>query len=408
MSSSQPTTKRLTVAALSALTVFAVSANIVFAALLRAAREFGVTPDVMANVSACQFTGFFLSSIIGGVLADRFGKKLVLQAGAVFLSVGAACWGLSPRVSLTFVAGFVMGVGGGILESMSSALLTDLFPDRKKFFLNLSQVAYCLGAIGGPALMGQLLPLGVSWRSFFFGTSVCGMALLVLFSASRFPETPQVLRREISSRRPAVLRPFVLVSCVVIFLYVFAEMGSVTFITVYLEQCLGSTEGWAIYAISIFWGAMVVGRLACACLPEGGAYEIAIAALLFAGGVCHLLQGLVTSWAWSVVLFGCTGLAFAGTWPLLVGAVATHTESSVSGAAIGLTVACGSVGCMVASPVLGPVFVGATPCRAFWMLAGTLFTASVLMAGLYFSRRRASRMPASGGVSERRRDDDTT
>jgi len=373
-------------AALLALVLFAVSANIVFAALVRASAEFGVRPEVLARVSAMQFAGFFVASIVGGLLADALGKKKVLQAGCLFVLAGAALWARAQVARTAFLAGFVMGVGGGILESVSSALLADLFPEKRKFYLNMSQVAYCVGAVGGPALMGRLLPAGVSWRWFFRATSVAALFLLGLFSLAQTPGPPPA---DLAGARPKSGRPgFSLVaSCVVIFLYVLAEMGTVTFLAMYLQRTLQAPENWAIYGISVFWAAMVIGRILCAFIPEGHAYEVAIGALLLCAMCTMLGQAAINSWRLSVVCFGLTGLSFAGTWPLIVAMVASRHPHS-SGAAVGVTVACGAVGCIAAPLLLGPLFAGPRPAIAFYVTAASLGIAFLVTMLLLAASRR--------------------
>ena len=49
-----------------------------------------------------------------------------------------------------------------------------------------------------------------------------------------------------------------------------------------LQESLGAPENWAIYSISVFWAAMVVGRLGCAFIPERVPYVTSLL-LLFAG-----------------------------------------------------------------------------------------------------------------------------
>ena len=372
--------------ALAALVLFAVSANIVFASLVRASIEFDVRREVLANVSALQFTGFFIASIAGGIAADAFGKKRVLQCGCLLLVLGAATWASARNLTAALIGGFIMGTGGGILESMSSALLTELFPDRRKFYLNLSQVAYCAGAIAGPALMGRLIPRGVSWRWFFAGTAVLGLVLMLLFTVAGFPEQEAQPRRRQCSSSMGLIRLSLLVPCIVIFLYVFAEMGAVTFMVVYLQDGLGAPEQWAIYSISIFWLAMVVGRLACAFIPEGHSYERTIGSLLLLSGLSLLLQVLFRSWLTSIALFALTGLFFAGTWPLIVAMVASrHVERC--GTAVGLAVACGSLGCVAAPPILGPRIVSDWPQSAFVISGSCLLVAVLLVIALYAASR---------------------
>lgn len=364
------------VGALGGLVLFAVSANIVFAALLRMSVSFAVAPGDLATASAVQFAGFFLSSIGGGFTADRVGKPPVLVAGSALVCAGAALWALAPGLGSVFAGAFIMGLGGGILESMCTALLADLYPERRRLMLNLSQVAYCLGAVGGPAVMGWLLPLGVSWRLFFAGTAVGGFLLCVVFlaagsgaaaaSASAGPAAP--------ATRPHLGRG-VWLPCVAIFCYVTAEMGTATYLTLYLADAKGAPERWAVLALALFWGLMMVGRLLCALLPEEHPHEFVIAALLVLGAVFSAAHLAGFGWRSDIGLFALTGLAFAGTWPLIVGlAAARHPRHT--GTVVGLAAGLGSLGCILAPPLLRPLIAGPRPATAFALAAALLVVAA--------------------------------
>jgi fucose permease len=366
------------VGALGGLVLFAVSANIVFAALPRMSVTFGVAAEDLATATAVQFTGFFLASIIGGIMADRIGKRRVLLAGAALVAAGAAVWAAAGRLPGVFAGAFVMGLGGGVLESMCTALLADLFPTRRRFVLNLSQVAYCVGAVGGPVLMGWLLPLGVSWRLFFGGTAVGSVLLWFVFLGSRHGAAPAATAtaQALPAPRPR-LGLSVWVPCLAIFLYVTAETGTATFLTVYLAQAKAAPERWAIVGLALFWGTMMVGRLLCALLPEDHPHERVVAALLTIGALCSVAHLGVADWQGDLWLFALTGLAFAGTWPLIIG-LATARHPRQTGTVVGLAAGIGSVGCILAPPLLRPLVASTRPATAF-ALAGILL---VLAAGI--------------------------
>ncbi len=390
-------------AALSALVLFAISANIVVASLVRVSADFGMDPRYVANVTAIQFAGFFIASIVGGMLADVIGKKSVLQGGCIFVAIGALVWSRAPALPVAFAGGFVMGLGGGVLESMSSALLTDLFPDKRKFYLNMSQIAYCLGAIGGPAVMGRLLPMGVSWRWFFLGTAGFSIAIFSLFSFSRIAKKKKTVSefKDVTASGKWLRLHFV-IPCFALFLYVFAEMGVLTFMAMYLQQVLGAPENWALYGIGIFWGGMIIGRFVCAFIPEDHSYEITIGSLCILGAAAVLAQIFVEDWRFSIVCFGLNGLAYAGIWPLIVGMAAARSSARDSGRVVGVTVASGALGCIVAPPVLGFIFKIYSADVMFAFVAAQLVLALLLMFVGWLKLRRSSlsSKPAAAAVAD--------
>jgi len=365
--------------ALAGLVLFAVSANIVFAALLRMSATFAVAASDLATASAVQFAGVVLSCVVGGIVADRAGKRSVLVVASALVCVGATLWALAPGLKSVFAGAFVMGLGGGALESMSTALMADLFPGRRRLVLNLSQVAYCVGAVGGPAAMGWLLPLGVPWRLFFVGTAVGGLLVCLVFLAVS-PGTGQTapLRDEGVAACPR-LGLAVWVPCMAIFCYVTAETGTATFATVYLANAKAAPERWAVLALALFWGMMMVGRLLCALLPEDHPHERVIAALLVLGAGCSAAHLAGLPWEGDVCLFALTGLAFAGTWPLIIG-LATARHPQHTGTVVGLATGLGSIGAIAAAPLLRPLISGTRPATAFALAAALLaFAAAVIL-----------------------------
>jgi fucose permease len=362
------------VAALISLFAFAWSANTLPAALLRASAELGISPQALAGVASAQFFAFVVTTVAAGLTADVIGKKPVFLASCVLLLLGAAACAAARNLGTAYAGGVLMGMGGGVLESMACALLSDLFPARRKLYLNLSQVVYCAGALSGSMAMGLLLPLGVSWRYFFVALSALSAGLLGLYAVSTIP--PPAGHERINPERLAGLlgRTSFLVPCLVLFLYVLPESCMAVYVNYYLRQHRAAPENWAIYSLAAVWGAMAVGRLLCALLPERHSYEKILMGLLGASAIALAAQGLVSDWRASFGLFTFTGFLMSGTWPLMVG-MAAQRNPVYSGTVVGLTCAAGAMGGAVAAPLMNTLFARLPPSGVFPVLALSLAAA---------------------------------
>lgn len=365
-------------AALVSLFAFALSANALPAALLRAASELEISPEALAGVASAQFLAFVVTTVAAGLVADVVGKKPVFLVSCILLLAGAfACAG-AASLGVAYAGGVLMGMGGGVLESMACALLTDLYPARRKLYLNLSQVVYCAGAISGSLVMGLLLPLGVNWRVFFVALGVLSAVLFVLYVLSRIP--PPEAHEQISLPRLAGLlgRASFWAPCFALFLYVLPESCMALYANYYLRLHRNAPEGWAIYSLAAIWGAMAIGRVLCALLPERLAYETPLRILLLAAAVTLAAQAVVTDWRASFGLFALTGFLMSGIWPLIVGLAAGRNPVH-SGTVVGLTCAAGALGGAAAAPLMNALFRLMPPALVFPVIAASLAVSAVVV-----------------------------
>lgn len=370
------------IAALFSLFVFALSSNALPAVLLRAADGLSVSMGTLAQVSAVQFIGFLIAAIVGGIWADHVGKKLVLQVACGLLLAGSVAWSLAGNLPTAFVGGALMGLGGGVIESMSSTVLSDMFPNRRKFFLNLSQIIYCLGAVSGPAMMSWLLPLGVSWRVCFAGVAVASLLLVTLYSRATLPVPAHDERIHFDALKAIVRRPVFVLPCLALFLYVLVEASVIVYGNAYLQIVHQAPECWAIAFLSLFWIGMMLGRWGCAAIPERVPYAPLVAVLLAVAAVTLLLQQWADNWIVSLVLLVLTGTAFSGIWPLIVG-MSASLNSGYSGTVLGLTIAGGSLGCIASPTLLNTLFAHTPALTIFPITALPLLLAAgaLLMVG---------------------------
>lgn len=369
------------------LFVFALSANTLPASLMRTAADFGITFQSLAQVSAVQFAGYFFAAVVGGVASDMFGKKLVLRAACLLMTAGAAAWAAAPGRGAAFAGAAVMGLSGGILESMGTSLLSDLYPSRRKLVLNLSQLLYCAGAIAAPFLMAWLLPRGVSWRWFFGMTAVSGMVLFALYAASDIPRPTREERIHPRALHDIARRARFWIPCLVLFCYVLSENSVIVFANAYLRTVHGAPESWAILSLSLFWASMGIGRLLCALIHEDVCYARLVAGLLTLTAACLAGQRWAATWPVSLLLFALSGLAFSGIWPLIVGMSASWNPR-YSGSVLGTTIALGALGCVAAPPLVGVLMARLPGPAVFPVMALPLLLAAAL---LVVARKTATR-----------------
>ncbi len=150
--------------------------------------------DFGAAVSSAQWIveayALFLSSLVlvGGSLADRFGRRRIFAIGAaVFAAASLAC-GLAPDVRSIIAARAAQGVGAALLVPSSLAMLGAAFAaqERGRAVGTWSALTSIASAIG-PALGGWLVQ-AISWRAVFLINLPIAAAVLWI-ALRRVPET---------------------------------------------------------------------------------------------------------------------------------------------------------------------------------------------------------------------------
>src|SRR4051794_10412278 len=112
------------------------------------------------------FGGFLL---LGGRIADFWGRKRTYLVGAVGFAIASALGGLAQNEALLFAARALQGAFGALLGPASLALLTVLFTDareRAKAFAVYGAIAGGGSAVG--LLLGGVLTEYVDWRWCFW------------------------------------------------------------------------------------------------------------------------------------------------------------------------------------------------------------------------------------------------
>ena len=119
-------------------------------------------------------TGYLLVSTIlllpVGRWSDLFGRKRIYITGYAVFAVGSALCALAPSGGALVGFRLLQGVGGGILASVATPIITEAFPPEELGrALGINSVAWVLGSVVGPVAGGALVT-GFGWRSIFWVT----------------------------------------------------------------------------------------------------------------------------------------------------------------------------------------------------------------------------------------------
>src|SRR3569833_2381686 len=131
------------------------------------------------------FGGFLL---LGGRIADFWGRKRTYLVGAVGFAVASALGGLAPNEEVLFAARALQGAFGALLAPASLALLTVLFTDTKeraKAFAVYGAIAGGGSAVG--LLLGGVLTEYADWRWCFW----VNVPVAVIAVAGAIPFVPE-------------------------------------------------------------------------------------------------------------------------------------------------------------------------------------------------------------------------
>jgi EmrB/QacA subfamily drug resistance transporter len=155
-------------------------------------------PALQANLHASivdvqwvvESYALFLSALIlvGGVLGDRYGRRLLFLSGVMLFAAASIGCGLSANIRQLVIARSIQGIGAALLVPESLAIISASFDEksRGKAIGTWSAFTAITTALG-PVVGGWLIQ-HASWRWAFF-INVPLAAAVFLIALRRIPET---------------------------------------------------------------------------------------------------------------------------------------------------------------------------------------------------------------------------
>ncbi len=114
-----------------------------------------------------------------GRLSDIVGRKRVYVIGYIVFAVAAVLAGLSSNVLSLILFKVLQGVGAGMTQGTSMAMMVAAFPANERGkSLGLQMSVVGVGAVAGPPLAGFLVST-LGWRSVFFTASIMGVISVI-------------------------------------------------------------------------------------------------------------------------------------------------------------------------------------------------------------------------------------
>ena len=151
-------------------------------ALPSMAREFGVTADSLQWVITGYILSFSIMLAVAGPLGDRFGRKRLLLLGVLLFGACSAWVGAAGSVTELIVSRIALGIGGGLLFPLSTAVVGAgaKREDLPRLMSILTGVA-SVGMAIGPVFGGVFTEL-VNWRWIFYLNIPISLIAILLMS----------------------------------------------------------------------------------------------------------------------------------------------------------------------------------------------------------------------------------
>lgn len=171
-------------------------ATIVNVALPAIQKALGFTTDAelqwVVTAYALVFGGFLL---LGGRLADLYGRRKLFIAGVILFSIASLLGGFAQNPGQLIAFRGLQGLGGALLAPAALSLVLTIFKEgaeRNKALGIWSMVAAGGGAVG--LIVGGLLTQYVDWRWIFFINVPIGV--LVLLATMRYVPASTPTKRQ--------------------------------------------------------------------------------------------------------------------------------------------------------------------------------------------------------------------
>ncbi len=315
--------------------------------------------------------GIILGTILFGPVVDRFGYKWLLVTGSVLALAGIQ--GLARFLDLRLLHGamFCLGLGGGILNGLTNAVVSDIYDDDKRGGrLGVLGAFYCIGALLW-TLLNYFIP---NYNVPLNAISVVMALFIVFFCLTAFPKAKPSENVSVSKSLGLLKYPALLLFAVVLFFESGFEGCSGSFTVEFFNRTTPMGTKAATLAMTWFTIGMMAGRFPLGAIQRklkavGTLYTYLGVALV--GVVLYTLCNGATG---AYIAMTLIGFGVGATFPVVLGYIG-GTFRNQSGTAMSIAIFIALLGQFTFNKLTGNAFA----LGKYATLPALMFTAVVAM-----------------------------
>lgn len=296
--------------------------------------------------------GMLAGSLIFGPIVDRFGHKALLVPSCILVLLGMEGLAFFHSVPLLQASIVAIGLGGGILNGETNALVSDISGDAEKGSrLSFLGMFYGLGALGIPMLLAAL-SRHYPFETILQGIGVVMLAGILFCIPVRFPAPKQAQGFPVKEGLGLLKQSSLLLLSLILFFQSGIEGVCNNWTTTYLGQTTDIPANQVLIALTCMVAGLTVARMLQvvifkkikpeAVLPYSLTFTaIGFCFLMFSPGFARAACGMVL-----------VGMGLSATYPVILSILGSRYPT-LSGTAFSVALAIALVGQTAMNGLMG-------------------------------------------------------
>ncbi len=313
----------------------------------------GAPIDAAGTISMIMMIGPVVMNMSIAPLRRRFSTVTLVLIGASLATVSIALHFFASSVLWLYLLAFPLGMGLGLVDGAVSLYVTNKYEARHISWLNCCWGA---GSMVGPVVMSVAMTAGM-WQYGYLAISLMQAAIVVAV----FLSVPMWKKSVLSEESPPaatpfkqfVRRPVVAAVIFTFFLYLGIELGFGLWGSTYLIEVKGYQGAAAALTVSVFYGAITVGRFLTGFITKllSNLAIIRLGIALIAMGTLSLIFTSIPP----EISFGLYGLGCAPIFPCSLQEMKTRFGKGDTAAHMGFVVGISRLGLTFLPAIMGGI-----------------------------------------------------
>lgn len=287
--------------------------------------------DALSSMLVMFTLGFLITSFNSGKLLSHINVGLLLGIGCSLTAISLLAYAFAPVWMMMVAFAFVLGIGAALIDSGLNIYAAKNFTAR---VVNWLHACYGIGATLGPTIMVGVFKLGYPWQRAYILVGVGQLLLVICFISSfKLWNSSQSIIVEVEpvennsqnrsqniriTTRETLSKPIVWFSMIVFFIYTGIEATAGAWVFSLFTEARSIPANIAGIWVSIYWGALTMGRLISGLIAHRIAHQKMIRATMIGIALSAALIWSNLSPIVSFLALALMGLLCAPIFPTLI------------------------------------------------------------------------------------------